>query len=96
MKPRQRSWRPSPGGFCRGSLWEKAARHRPELATGLGASDPLFLLIEKDFYEALVGARVADFTVVPPGETSCIRFGDSEALLEARFLTRCLALPAIR
>ena len=26
---------------------------------------------------------VADFTLVPPGETSGIRFGDSEALLEA-------------
>jgi hypothetical protein len=41
----------------------------------------------KDFYEALVGVRVADFTVVSPGETSAIRFGDSEG--EAYFLSAC-------
>ena len=29
-------------------MGEKAARHRPELATRLGASDPPFLLIEKE------------------------------------------------
>jgi beta-galactosidase len=45
----------------------------------------------KDFYEALVGARVADFTVVPPGETSFIRFRDSEALLEAPIFNEVLA-----
>jgi beta-galactosidase len=37
----------------------------------------------KGFYESLVGARVTDFTVVAPGESSNIRFGHSDSLLEA-------------
>ena len=37
----------------------------------------------KAFYEKLVGARVADFTVVAPGENPNIRFGHSDSLLEA-------------
>jgi beta-galactosidase len=45
----------------------------------------------KGFYEALVGVRVADFTVVSPGETSAIRFGDSDALLEAPVFNEVLA-----
>jgi len=45
----------------------------------------------KNFYEALVGARVADFTVVSPGETSAMRFGDSDALLEAPVFNEVLA-----
>jgi beta-galactosidase len=45
----------------------------------------------KAFYENLVGARVADFTVVPPGETSSMRFGHSEAYLEAPVFNEVLA-----
>jgi beta-galactosidase len=37
----------------------------------------------KAFYENLVGARVADFTVVAPGESGNIRFGHSASLLDA-------------
>jgi beta-galactosidase len=37
----------------------------------------------KAFYESLVGTRVADFTVVPPGENSNLRFGHSDAFFEA-------------
>jgi beta-galactosidase len=44
----------------------------------------------KAFYENLVGTRVADFTVVPPG-TSSMRFGHSEAYLEAPVFNEVLA-----
>src|ERR1700733_5380012 len=45
----------------------------------------------KAFYENLVGARVADFTVVPPGETSNIRFSHSGALHDAPVFNEVLA-----
>ena len=45
----------------------------------------------KAFYENLVGARVADFTVVTPGETSTIRFGNSDTLVEAPVFNEVLA-----
>jgi beta-galactosidase len=45
----------------------------------------------KAFYENLVGARVADFTVVTPGETSAIRFEHSETLFEAPVFNEVLA-----
>ena len=45
----------------------------------------------RTFYEALVGARVTDFTVVPPGELSVIRFSNSDALLEAPVFNEVLA-----
>ena len=45
----------------------------------------------KAFYENFVGARVADFTVVPPGETPTIRFGHSNALHEAPVFNEVLA-----
>ncbi len=37
----------------------------------------------KAFYENFVGARVADFTVVAPGENSAMRFDVSDASIEA-------------
>ena len=45
----------------------------------------------KGFYEALAGARVADFTLASPGESAAIRFADSEALLEAPVFNEVLA-----
>jgi beta-galactosidase len=45
----------------------------------------------KAFYENLVGARAADFTVVTPGETSTIRFGNSDTFLEAPVFNEVLA-----
>jgi beta-galactosidase len=45
----------------------------------------------KAFYENLVGARAADFTVVTPGETSTMRFGRSDTLLEAPVFNEVLA-----
>jgi beta-galactosidase len=45
----------------------------------------------KAFYENLVGVRVADFTVVPPGETSKIRFGRSDPLHDAPVFNEVLA-----
>jgi beta-galactosidase len=45
----------------------------------------------KAFYEKLAGARVADFTVVPPGETSNIRFGHSDTLHDAPVFNEVLA-----
>jgi beta-galactosidase len=48
----------------------------------------------KAFYENLVGARVADFSVVTPGETSAIRFGNSDTLLEAPVFNEVLAATA--
>ena len=44
----------------------------------------------KAFYEDLVGVRVEDFTVVPPGETSTIRFADAEASFEAPIFNEVL------
>ncbi len=44
----------------------------------------------KAFYEDLVGARVADFTVVTPGENSNMRFDHSDALLEAPIFNEVL------
>src|SRR3984893_4295136 len=46
------------------------------------------------FYEALVGVRVVDFTIVPPGETSEIRFGDSAIHVEAPIFNEVLAAEA--
>ena len=45
----------------------------------------------KAFYENLVGIRIADFTVVAPGETSTIRFGHSDTLVEAPVFNEVLA-----
>ncbi|MBV9642835.1 MAG: beta-galactosidase [Verrucomicrobia bacterium] len=45
----------------------------------------------KDFYEAFVGARVSDFTLVSPGETSAIRFAHSDTFLEAPIFNEVLA-----
>src|ERR1700730_15284844 len=45
----------------------------------------------KAFYEDLVGARATDFTVVTPGETSTIRFGHSDTLVEAPVFNEVLA-----
>jgi beta-galactosidase len=44
----------------------------------------------KAFYEDLVGARVADFTVVTPGESSHLRFDHSDGLLEAPIFNEIL------
>ena len=44
----------------------------------------------KAFYENFVGVRVADFTVIAPGEASAMRFDLSDASVRRRFLTRCL------
>jgi beta-galactosidase len=46
------------------------------------------------FYEALVGVRVVDFTVVPPGETSEIRFSDSGAATAAPIFNEVLTTEA--
>jgi beta-galactosidase len=43
------------------------------------------------FYESLVGTRIVDFTIVPPGETSEIRFGDSAIHVEAPIFNEVLA-----
>jgi beta-galactosidase len=48
----------------------------------------------KAFYENLVGARVADFSVVTPGETSAIRFGNSDTLVEAPVFNEVLVATA--
>jgi beta-galactosidase len=48
----------------------------------------------KAFYENLVGARVADFSVITPGETSAIRFGNLDTLVEAPVFNEVLALTA--
>ncbi len=45
----------------------------------------------KAFYEALVGAGVADFTVVTPGEASAIRFGHSDNSFAAPVFNEVLA-----
>jgi beta-galactosidase len=45
----------------------------------------------KASYESLTGARVADFTVIPPGETSNIRFSRSDALHDAPVFNEVLA-----
>ena len=45
----------------------------------------------KAFYENFVGVRVADFTVVAPGETSAMRFGISDASVEAPIFNEVLA-----
>jgi beta-galactosidase len=45
----------------------------------------------KAFYEGLIGGRVADFTVVPPGESSIMRFGNSETSVEAPVFNEVLA-----
>jgi beta-galactosidase len=45
----------------------------------------------KNFYEAFVGARVSDFSLVSPGETSAICFGDSGALLDAPIFNEVLS-----
>ena len=46
----------------------------------------------KAFYESLVGARVTDFTVVTPGESSAIRFDHSDSFLEAPVFNEVLAV----
>jgi len=48
----------------------------------------------KAFYEGLVGARVADFTVVTPGELSTIRFTHSNTLLESPVFNEVLTVAA--
>jgi beta-galactosidase len=48
----------------------------------------------KAFYEDLAGVRVADFTVVTPGEKSGIRFADSASVLEAPIFNEILAVNA--
>ena len=48
----------------------------------------------KAFYEDLAGVRVADFTVVTPGEKSGIRFADSAPVLEAPIFNEILAVNA--
>jgi len=45
----------------------------------------------KAFYENFLGVRVADFTVVTPGETSAIRFGHSDTLVDAPVFNEVLA-----
>ena len=45
----------------------------------------------KAFYENFVGVRVADFTVVAPGETSAMRFDLSDASVEAPIFNEVLA-----
>ncbi len=42
----------------------------------------------------MVGVRVADFTVVTPGEKSGMRFGDSGSVLEAPIFNEILAVNA--
>ena len=44
----------------------------------------------KAFYENFVGARVADFTVVAPGEQSAMRFDGSDASVEAPIFNEIL------
>ena len=44
----------------------------------------------KAFYENFVGVRVADFTVVAPGETSAMRFDLSDASVEAPIFNEVL------
>jgi beta-galactosidase len=46
----------------------------------------------KVFYERLVGARVADFTVLAPGESCHMRFGHSNDLLDAPVFNEVLAV----
>jgi beta-galactosidase len=46
----------------------------------------------KAFYEDLIGARVIDFTVVPPGENSMMRFTGSEKLVEAPIFNEVLVV----
>jgi beta-galactosidase len=48
----------------------------------------------KAFYEGLVGARVADFTVVTPGDVSTIRFAHSNSLLDSPVFNEMLAVTA--
>jgi beta-galactosidase len=45
----------------------------------------------KAFFENFVGTRIEDFTVVAPGETSTIRFSDSNASVEAPVFNEVLA-----
>ena len=45
----------------------------------------------KAFYETFVGARVVDFTAVPPQEIAVIRFGNSDTLVEAPVFNEVLA-----
>jgi beta-galactosidase len=46
----------------------------------------------KAFYERLIGGRVADFTVVSPGENSIMRFANSETPVEAPIFNEVLAV----
>jgi beta-galactosidase len=46
----------------------------------------------KAFYERLTGGRVADFTVVPPGENCIMRFAHSETRVEAPVFNEVLAV----
>ena len=45
----------------------------------------------RKFYEDFVGVRVADFTVIPPGEASDMRFQLSDAVIEAPIFNEILA-----
>jgi beta-galactosidase len=46
----------------------------------------------KAFYERLTGGRVADFTVVPPGEKPMMRFANSETTVESPIFNEVLAV----
>ena len=46
---------------------------------------------DKAFYESLTGVRVADFTVVPPGETSTLRFEHARTVVPAPIFNEILA-----
>ena len=46
----------------------------------------------KAFYEGLIGGRVADFTVVFPGESGIMRYADSETPVEAPIFNEVLAV----
>lgn len=45
----------------------------------------------RQFYEDFVGVRVADFTVITPGEISSMRFENSEVAIEAPIFNEVLA-----
>ena len=49
---------------------------------------------DKSFYESLTGVRVADFTVVTPGETSALRFEHSGTSVPAPIFNEILAFAA--
>jgi beta-galactosidase len=48
--------------------------------------------IGRAFYEGLTGGRVADFTVVPPGDNPMMRFENSETIVESPIFNEVLAV----